>query len=55
MTAIDRSLLRAEIALLRSTSPTKGPAARYADEDWRRALALVSHRLTLALYRRQGR
>lgn len=52
MTAFEQSLLKAQIALLRSTSPTKGPAGRYGDDDWRRALARVSERLTSAPYRR---
>lgn len=55
MTAADIALLRAEIALLRSLSPTKGPAPRYGDDDWRRALAKVSHRLTWAAYLRTSR
>lgn len=55
MTEVERSLMRAQIALLKSSSPTKGPAARYGDEDWRRALAKISHRLTYAAYRTQVR
>ncbi|MGU3284691.1 hypothetical protein [Methylobacterium mesophilicum] len=52
MTAFEQSLLRAQIALLRSTSPTKGPAGLYGEDDWRRALSRVSKRLTAAPYRR---
>ena len=55
MTSADIALLRAEIVLLRSLSPTKGAAPRYGDEDWRRALAKVSHRLTWAAYLRTSR
>ncbi|WP_187193674.1 MULTISPECIES: hypothetical protein [unclassified Methylobacterium] len=52
MTTSERSLLRAEIALLKSMSPTKGPALRYREDDWKLALAKISHRLTYAPYRR---
>ncbi|GBU19671.1 MULTISPECIES: hypothetical protein [unclassified Methylobacterium] len=45
MTASDRSTLLAIAALLRASSPTKGPAPRYADEELQAAVAGAGARL----------
>jgi len=45
VTASDRSTLLAIAALLRASSPTKGPAPRYADEELQAAVAGAGARL----------
>ena len=52
MTASDLACLRAQIALLRSTSPTKGPAPRYSDEDLARAVRRATGPLAFRPFRR---
>jgi len=55
MTAVERTMLKAQIALLRSQSPTKGSGLQYTETDWRQALTRVSDRLSRQAYRRQAR
>ena len=52
MTAADVALLKAEIALLKSMSPTKGKAARYGEADLRRAFDRMGDQLAFAPYLR---
>lgn len=55
MTQAERTLLRAEIALLKAQSPTKGTGLRYSDDDWRKALTKVADRLTSIPFERPSR
>ncbi|MEH3065311.1 MAG: hypothetical protein PGN33_22045 [Methylobacterium radiotolerans] len=55
MTTAERTLLRAEIALLKAQSPTKGVGLRYTDDDWRKALTKISDRLTSIPFERPAR
>ena len=52
MTAVERTMLKAQIALLRSRSPTKGSGLQYIETDWRQALTRISDRLTCLPSRR---
>ncbi|GJD45833.1 hypothetical protein MKK69_09230 [Methylobacterium sp. J-026] len=51
MTASDITLLKAEIALLRSVSPTKGPAQRYGEAAIRNVIADAGERLAASTFR----
>lgn len=55
MTQADRTLLRAQIALLTAKSPTKGAGLRYSEDDWRKALTRIADRLTSIPFERPAR
>lgn len=48
MTVVEESLFRAQIALLRSKSPTKKAAPRYSPEDLAEAIRTVGSRLAIS-------
>lgn len=47
--------LKAQLALVRSNSPTKGPAGRYEEKAWQDAIAGVAERLAHAPFRQPRR
>lgn len=44
MTTAERTMMKAQMAFLKSTSPTRGPTPAYRPEDIARAIARLAER-----------